>query len=230
MEDRPMPEQAVAFDVMGTLFDLAPLGERLQRLGAPPVALQAWFSRLLHSSTALTLAGEFRPFAELAEAALRTLLAQLDLDEGGAGDVLAGLAELPPYPDARDAIQSLASAGIPMLALTNGGEQNTRTLLKNAGLDALVPEIVTTEDVRVYKPHPAVYRRAVETLGLPAERVTLVAAHAWDVVGARAAGLNGVWVERLERRWPLPVLPVPGAADLRAAAALVLQSRQGSSR
>jgi 2-haloacid dehalogenase len=93
-----------------------------------------------------------------------------------------------------------------------------------------VPEIVTTEDVRVYKPHPAVYRRAVDTLGLPAERVTLVAAHAWDVVGARAAGLNGVWVERLERRWPLPVLPVPGAADLRAAAALVLQSRQGSSR
>ena len=44
-----MAERAVAFDVMGTLFDLAPLGERLQGLGAPPEALQAWFGRLLQA-------------------------------------------------------------------------------------------------------------------------------------------------------------------------------------
>lgn len=60
-------------------------------------------------------------------------------------------------------------------------------------------------------------------LELPAERVTLIAAHAWDVVGARAAGLEAVWVERLEHRWPLPVPEAPKAADPHEAAALVLR-------
>jgi 2-haloacid dehalogenase len=219
-----MAERAVAFDVMGTLFDLAPLGERLQAVGAPPSALQAWFSRLLQTTGALTLVGKFRPFGELADATLRSFLAQLELDPDRAGEVLAGLPQLPPYPDATEAVERLVSAGVAVIALTNGGDENTRALLRRAGLEDRFHRVVTTAEVGVYKPHPAVYRHAVDVLGLPAEHVTLIAAHAWDVVGARAAGLAGIWVERLERRWPLPLPEAPKAEDLSAAATLVLQS------
>jgi 2-haloacid dehalogenase len=74
--------------------------------------------------------------------------------------------------------------------------------------------VIPTDAVRAYKPHASVYRHAVEQLALPAGEVTLLAAHGWDVVGARAAGLGAVWVSRLERRWPLPLPEPPAAADL----------------
>jgi 2-haloacid dehalogenase len=109
------------------------------------------------------------------------------------------------------------------IALTDGSEQNTRTLLRRACLDRYIETVVATAHVGVYKPHPAVYRRGVEAIGLPPERVTLIAAHAWDVAGAEAAGLDAVWIERLERRWPLPIPEATKVADLREAAALVLR-------
>ena len=88
--------------------------------------------------------------------------------------------------------------------LTNGGERQTQTLLDAAGLAERVAEIVSVEEIEVYKPHPAVYRHAAERLGVEPKNVTLIAAHAWDVVGAKEAGLDAVWVDRLEREWPFP--------------------------
>jgi 2-haloacid dehalogenase len=76
--------------------------------------------------------------------------------------------------------------------------------------------------VRAYKPHPAPYRRVLELLELPPERVTLVSAHGWDVLGARAAGLRGVWVDRVEHRWPFPSPEPARAADLERAVELAL--------
>jgi 2-haloacid dehalogenase len=88
--------------------------------------------------------------------------------------------------------------------LTNAGENQTRQLLEAAGLDERVAELVSVEEVELYKPHPAVYRHAAERLGVEPKSVTLIAAHAWDVVGAKAAGLDTIWVDRLEREWPFP--------------------------
>ena len=52
-------------------------------------------------------------------------------------------------------------------------------------------------------------------LGQPPERLALVAVHAWDVEGARRAGLVGGWSARLERRFN-PAMGQPDAqgADL----------------
>src|ERR671923_2014755 len=105
-----MAERALVFDVMGTLFDLSPLRGRLSQLGAPDAALEAWFGRLLHSAASLTLAGEFRPFRELAESTLQTTFAQLGLDAGRADEVLAGLSQLEPYSDARAALDRVAES------------------------------------------------------------------------------------------------------------------------
>ncbi len=218
-----MARRAVCFDIMGTVFDLAAARRRLEAIGAPPAALEVWFGRMLHAAAALTLAGAFAPFPEIAAATLRSVLAQLGLDPRRAGEVVASLGELDPYPDAEEALQRLTDAGVPVVALTNGTEQNTRRLLERAGLAAHFQAIVTTAEVEVYKPHRAVYERAVQRLGAAAAGdVTLVAAHAWDVAGARSAGLDAIWISRVERVWPLPVAPVREAADLAGAVDLLL--------
>jgi 2-haloacid dehalogenase len=189
---------AVLFNVVGTLFSLEPLQKKLR-----PAALEAWFERLLHSATALTLAGQFEPFAELAESTLQTTIAKLDL-KTNPKDVLEALKNLPPYPDAGAAFDRLERAGVLIGTLTNSGENQARKLLESAGLDDRVAEIVSVEEVELYKPHPAVYRHAAERLGVESRRITLIAAHAWDVVGAKQAGLDAIWVDRLEREWPFP--------------------------
>jgi 2-haloacid dehalogenase len=197
---------AVVFDAMGTLFDLAPLRERL---GAP--ALEAWFERVLHSAATLTRTYAFRPFDDVAEAAFRTTAARLDLVVEP-GEALELLSRLPPAPDAAAAIAAARATGAEVAILTNGTEQNTRTLLELAALP--VERVYATERVEAYKPAPAPYEYAAERLGLEPRQVTLVAAHGWDVLGALNAGLQAVWVDREEREWPFPLDEPRRAATL----------------
>jgi 2-haloacid dehalogenase len=187
----------VVFDAMGTLFDLAPLRERL---GAH--ATEAWFERILHSAAVLTMLGDFVPFRELARTTLATTSAKLELDVDQE-DVLAQLQQLPPMPDARAALERADRAFV----LTNGGREGGENLLENAGLDDLVERVFGVDEVKAYKPDPRPYRLVLDELG----EATLVAAHAWDVVGAVRAGLRGVWVSRDERAWPFPDEVAPHA-------------------
>ncbi len=63
-----------------------------------------------------------------------------------------------------------------------------------------VAGVVTSEDVRSYKPHPAIFARALELTGWRRDRVIHVgdSLHS-DVGGARAAGLRAGWVNRAHR-------------------------------
>lgn len=89
----------------------------------------------------------------------------------------------------------MAASGDEAWILTNGGRDSTRRLLERGGLAELVAEIRTAEEVERYKPQTEMYEL------LPAD-ATLVAAHAWDVAGALAAGRRAVWVNRDGRAWP----------------------------
>jgi 2-haloacid dehalogenase len=192
-------KHAFVFDAFGTLFQLGPLEKKLGGVAA----FDAWFERLLHTALALTSAGEFRPFDELAASTLKTMLARTGKRTDPAA-VLAEVAKLPAYPDARPAFAKLDDTGATIAVLTNGSEEATRKLLEAAGLEERVVEIVSAADVELYKPHPAVYRHAEERIGLDAKRITLITAHAWDAAGAKQAGWDAVWIDRLEREWPLP--------------------------
>jgi 2-haloacid dehalogenase len=180
----------VVFDAMGTLFDLAPLRERL---GAH--ATEAWFERILHSAATLTILGEFAPFKELARTTLATTCAKLEFDVDQ-DDVLAQLQQLPPAEGAREALERADRAFV----LTNGGREGGEALLRNAGLDALVERVFGVDEVEAYKPDPRPYRLVLDELG----EATLVAAHAWDCAGALRAGMRAVWVRAEEKTWPFP--------------------------
>ena len=187
----------VVFDAMGTLFELTPLHERLGEQ-----ATEAWFERTLHSAATLTMLGEFVPFTELARTTLSTTTAKLGLDVDHA-DALAQLQQLPPAPDARAALEHVEHAFV----LTNGGREGGEKLLANAGLGDLVERVFGVDEVRAYKPDPRPYRLVLDAVG----EATLVAAHAWDVVGAVRSGMGAVWVDRSERTWPFPGEVAPHA-------------------
>jgi 2-haloacid dehalogenase len=54
----------------------------------------------------------------------------------------------------------------------------------------------SVDTVRRFKPAPEAYRSVAETLKVPIGQLRLVAAHAWDVVGALRAGCAAAFVAR----------------------------------
>lgn len=198
---------AVAFDVIETLMPLAPMRDRLAAVGQPPDLLDLWFTRTLRDGMALSAAGDYVPFRDVAEAALHTLTGY-KLTGELAGQVLAGFGELPAHPDALPAVQRLAGAGVRVALLTNGSPEVMASFADRAGLTAYLDKVITVSEVGRWKPPPIVYRYAAESLQVPPDRLALVAAHAWDCHGASRAGLVTGWVSHTEGRYP-PVFAPP---------------------
>lgn len=196
----PQKPQAVAFDVIETLFSLEPLRERLTALSLPENSLELWFGRTLRDAFALAATDSYAPFEAVAAGALAGLLA----DNGKPSDlitvkgVLGGMSSLPAHPDVAEAFSILRQAGVPIIALSNGSREQTRGLLQKAGLEGDVAHILSTDEVKLFKPRREVYEHAARTAQVAPERLALVAAHGWDVHGARRAGLVAGWVKRRE--------------------------------
>ena len=196
----PRPK-VVAFDVIGTLFPIAPLAPRIEAVGLPANALRGWFSAGLRDSFALAATGGFKPLAAVLEQALESVLAEHGVAGASAAAkaaVVEGLEQLPPRPDAAEAFRILAEAGMGVMALTNSSDAATRKLLAAGALDALVDHVVSVEAVELSKPRREAYVHAAQVAGVGLDAMALVAAHSWDIQGAKAAGMTTAFLS-LER-------------------------------
>ncbi|GAA5128945.1 haloacid dehalogenase type II [Haloechinothrix salitolerans] len=198
MRTRP---SVVAFDVVETLMALEPLASRFADIGLSETTLRRWFDRLIRDGMALTLAGDYLPFPELASEALHGI-SERDLDEASVRHVLEGFAELPAHPDAEPAMRELADAGVEMVCLSNGAARTTDDFVARTGLDPYISQVISVAEVERWKPAREVYEHALHRIGAPADRVALVAVHAWDCHGASKVGLTTGWASRLERVHP----------------------------
>lgn len=184
--------KVIAFDIVGTVFPLAPLRPTIRALGLPADALEGWFAAGLRDAFALSAAGDFKPFATVLESALDEVLAEHGVVPaiGPRTTLMQQFRQLPARPDAREAFEIAARAGKPIIALSNGAAATTRSLLKNAGLDKLVAHVVSVDDVRLFKPRREIYDHAARIAKVKRRRLALVAVHSWDINGAKAAGLT----------------------------------------
>ena len=121
--------------------------------------------------------------------------------------VLSGFGELHPHDDVRPALDLLAARGVPAVALSNGAAESTGRLLARAELETLVVRVFSIDEVRRWKPFPEPYLHAAAQLGLQPGELAMVAVHAWDVHGAKQAGLITGWADRLEGRWNPAMAP-----------------------
>jgi 2-haloacid dehalogenase len=191
----------VAFDVVGTLFSLDPVATRLREVGLAPGALEEWFARFLRDAFALDTTGRYAPFRDIAGGTLEVMLVEKTGQAAPAsiGRVLEVFWELPPYADVRPALERLHRGRVRTVALTNGAATTTNQLLRRAGLDSFFERIISIDEVQHWKPRRDIYLHAARLVGVPPERLALVATHAWDIAGASAAGLVTGWVSRQEK-------------------------------
>ena len=189
--------RVVLVDVFETMLRVEGLRTRFVDVGRPEHEWELFFTRTLRDGMALTLAGGVRPFAEVARAALRTTTRH-QLSDEALDHVLGGFRELPPHPDVEPALMALARARVPAYAFTHGTGAVACDALDRAGLRTYLRGVLSTEDIRAFKPPARVYHWACQQVDAPVDRVALAAAHSWDVHGAVRAGLIGGLATRLE--------------------------------
>jgi 2-haloacid dehalogenase len=211
---RTRPEVG-AFDVNETLLDLAPVRAALVEAGEPELLLRIVFARTLLTGIAATATGTWCRFREAFDAALAQ-------ESGLSGDrrsrIADAFAELAPHPDVEPALRTLTEAGVRVVTLTHGSPGVAEAGLARGGVSPLVERSLSSEVIRAWKPSREVYLWAAGTCDVAPDRMALVAAHGWDVLGAQRAGLTGAWFPRSERTYPAVYeQPHVAADDLRAA-------------
>ena len=97
------------------------------------------------------------------------------------------------------ALHSLRAA-FRVFAFSNGKRSEIDAVLSNANILDYFEGIVTADDVRSFKPDPAVYSYARRATGAWSSPFWLVSSNPWDVIGARSAGLASAWVRRSEEK------------------------------
>lgn len=192
------PPKAVAFDVIGTTFSLEPIRAALTHVGFPGYVLEVWFARTLRDAFALAATETFSPFRALFDANLDELARVHSIEIGAEQkeQVLDQFAALPAHPDAMEAFQLLKEAGVHIFALSNGARAASEKLLQKAGLATFVERVISVDDIRIFKPHREIYLHAAQLAGIAPSEMALVATHAWDVHGAKHAGLMAGFVAR----------------------------------
>ncbi|WP_376877415.1 haloacid dehalogenase type II [Albirhodobacter sp. R86504] len=223
-----MAIKAIFFDVNETTLDLAPLKASIgAALGGREDLLPLWFTTLLQYSLVDTLTQTYRDFADVGVATLQMIAQKYDvaLTRAQAEDAVRDpFTKMPAHPDVIPALQELRASGVRLVVLANSAADVLAAQFEFAQIAPYFERVISVEEVKAFKPDPRPYLHALKTLDLRAEEVAMVAAHAWDLAGAKKVGLRTVFVARKGQvLYPNAARPdhvIPSFAELKAALAL----------
>jgi 2-haloacid dehalogenase len=220
------PPKVIFFDVNETLLDLKPLKESVTKaLDGHGEWVGLWFSTMLHYSLVDTLTGKYHSFPEIGVAALQMVAESHGIELSKEAAELAinpVIINLPPHPDVIDGLRELKKQGFRLVSLTNSSNAGVEQQFENAGLIDLISERLTVEGIHKFKPDLEVYRWALDQVDVQASEAMMVAAHGWDIAGAKAAGLQAVFVARPGKvPYPLAEKPDHIVKDIKELASLL---------
>ncbi|HVB32952.1 MAG TPA: haloacid dehalogenase type II [Patescibacteria group bacterium] len=188
----------IGFDVYGTLVDPIGITTELDALAGERAARasQLWRARQLEYSFRRAAMHRYENFDVVTRQALQATCESLaiPLRPADTDRLMSAYERLEVFPDARASLERLRRAGHRLAAFSNGVEATLRRLLAHAGILDLLDDVISVDNVRSFKPDPAVYAHLRRRLG--AEVTWLVSSNGWDAIGAKAAGLQAAWVRR----------------------------------
>ncbi|MDE2831542.1 MAG: haloacid dehalogenase type II [Gemmatimonadota bacterium] len=214
--------QALTFDLFGTILDLGGsltpfIDEMLQKKGADTTAELFWQQwryrqRLEQFQDTIMMLGHGGYLETVRRAFVYVLaLNKIEMSKEEVQTFMACWQELSPFPEVRAGLEKLA-ARYKLVGLSNGDPAFLDHLAKNR-IQWDFEAVISVTTMGAFKPHPAVYRRAAQILGLEVGECMMVSANSFDVVGARACGMRGAYVNR----YNLPYEDSPYRADVTVA-------------
>lgn len=109
-------------------------------------------------------------------------------------EFMHGWRYLSAFPDVLPALTRLNSK-FKLVVLSNGDPEFLDYLVKERVVWNF-DDVISVSSVGAFKPHPAVYRGAAGKLELEVSECLMVSANSFDIMGARACGYKGAYVNR----------------------------------
>ena len=198
--------EAFAFDAYGTLFDVFSVTALCEELfpGTGSQLAQLWRAKQLQYSLLRSLMGRHRDFWLVTEDGLvyASKSLGLDLTQAKRERLMQAYLSLAAFPDVRPGLEALRRQGRRLAILSNGEPRMLEAAAKSAGIDTLLDEIISVEDIKIFKVSPRVYYLGVERLQASRTTMGFVSSNSWDINGAGSAGLTTFWIQRTEGEPP----------------------------
>lgn len=124
------------------------------------------------------------------------------------------------FPDVPAALAKLQTR-YRIVVLSNGDPD----MLEAAKVHHGIPfdRVISVAEAGTFKPHVATYTRAAEIMGVRMDEVLFVANHAFDCIGAKAAGMHTAFIDRRKRPFgDTPHQPELWVDDMTALAELMV--------
>jgi 2-haloacid dehalogenase len=192
--------KAFAFDAYGTLFDVLSVTALCDQLfpGRGPALAQLWRVKQLQYSMMRSLMGRHKDFWQLTEDGLVYACGSLGLalTAEARTRLLEAYLTLAAFPDVKPGLEALKTQGLRLAILSNGEPKMLEAAARSAGILTLLDDIVSVEEVKIFKPSPRVYNLAPERLSVTNAELGFVSSNSWDAAGAASAGLRTFWIQR----------------------------------
>ena len=108
---------------------------------------------------------------------------------------------LPVFKDVIATLQSLSNrSDLQLYALTNGPHEDVEKLFEDEGINQYFKDIISADEIKKYKPDPAIYQHFLDRTGSTAEDSWLISGNGFDVIGASTFGMNSIWIRRSKQQ------------------------------
>lgn len=200
-----MGYRVCVFDAYGTLFDVnaaarqaaAEPGQDALSSAWPELAAN-WRSKQLQYTWLRAITGDHIDFWTVTQNGLDWALEKSGLQGDAAlrARLLELYWELQAYAEVPKMLQTLKDAGMQTAILSNGSKDMLNGAVTSAGLADVLDELLSVDDVGIFKPAASVYQMVLERFKCTADEVLFVSSNGWDVAGATGFGFQTVWVNR----------------------------------
>jgi len=200
-----MPITTCVFDAYGTLFDVAAAARECAaepgRTGFAAVwqkVANDWRLKQLQYSWLRAVADAHTDFWEVTQNGLDYALEASNLqgDSELRARLLALYWHLSAYPEVPAMLAALKAQGMNTAILSNGSPDMLSGAVKSAGLTEVLDDVLSVQDVGIFKPHKSVYDLVMKRFGCTPDQVLFVSSNCWDACFAAKQGFFTAWANR----------------------------------
>ena len=190
----------LGFDVYGTLIDTAGVTVALkEHVGDDAARFSSlWRDKQLEYSFRRGLMQNYHHFGVCTRQALDYVCSMLnhELPAATRDKLMASYRILPAFPDAVQALAELQTEPFELYAFSNGRKTDVQNLLDNSGIRSYFADVISTDEIKSFKPNPAVYAHFLRRTKSSSHQAWLISGNPFDVIGSISSGMRGVWVKR----------------------------------
>lgn len=190
----------LAFDIYGTLLDTQGVVNKLETMVGNEAAQfsQTWRNKQLEYTFRRGLMKKYQQFSVCIHEALEytCVYYKTTLSTEQKKALLNAYLELPPFNDVKECLKSLDSSGFKLYAFSNGSKDAIENLLDAADIKDFFIDIISVDDVKSFKPDPAVYQHFMKKSDSHGDNTWLISSNPFDVIGAISAGMHSAWIQR----------------------------------